>query len=472
MTKLPVYEMVIDENPESEVEVSFVALVDKPAIEKNFMAFASGLSVGDQVTVIPGKEHMPEHTGVTFTIAEILNGAVALKLPDGTIHKWYIESELSPVQKKFKMDFAADPVRQIISGPAMIPDTLIYRRDAGGEYDVFFSKETINQIALKFFKKDYQKNLNMFHDPMLSLQGVTIFESFISDKARGIQPMKGFEDLPDGTWFISAKVENPDVWAKVMSGEVKGFSVEGIFSYSKKPKAFELDLSELLNRTYNEKGLIPETDIMSLAKDLADKFKKTFFDGTPLVAPVAAAAPPVAPVAPPAPAALGTDYQLKDGTPVQIDRLEVGGVAMVAGVPAPAGDLELADGTLISVGEGGVIAMVTPGVAAAPAPAFSEVQMAALNEAITKAFTDYKTEMAAEKLAATAKMEELRLQPDTVKVLDNKLNQLFEIVEELTKVPTAEIVGDKPQTFSASKNESKEAKLKVLSDTLKKLKSA
>lgn len=408
MTKLPVYEMVIDQNPESEVEVSFVALVDKPAIEKNFMAFK-------------------------------------------------------------KMDFATDIKRQIISGPAMVADSLIYRRDAGGEYNVFFSKETISEIALKFFKKDYQKNLNLFHDPTLSLQGVTIFESFISDKSRGIQPMKGFEDLPDGTWFISAKVENPDVWAKVQSGEVKGFSVEGIFSYMKKPKQFETDLTELLNRTYNDKGLFLQTDIMSLAKDLADKFKKTFFEGTPLVAPVAAAAPVVAP---PVPVAASTDYQLKDGTPVQIDRLEVGGVAMVAGVPAPAGDLELADGTLVSVGEGGVIAMVTPSAAAAPAapvPAFSEVQMSALNEAIQKAFTDYKTEMAAEKLAAETRLNEAKA---ALGKQDEKIAGLFSIIEELTKVPTAEIVGDKPQTFSASKNETKEARLAILTASLKKLKSA
>lgn len=38
---LPIYEMVINPEETSEVEVSFVALVDKPAIEKNFMAFNS-----------------------------------------------------------------------------------------------------------------------------------------------------------------------------------------------------------------------------------------------------------------------------------------------------------------------------------------------------------------------------------------------------------------------------------------------
>jgi Putative phage serine protease XkdF len=172
---LPLYEMVIDENPDSDVEVSFIALVDKPAIEKTFMAF-----------------------------------------------------------RQARMRFATDTTRKIISGPAMIPDTPIYRNDAQGEYNVVFSKKTISDIVLKFFKKDYQKNLKMLHSSTEALEGVTIFESFISDKDRGIKPMIGFQDLPDGTWFVSAKIENPDAWTRIQSGEIKGFSVEGLFSYLKK----------------------------------------------------------------------------------------------------------------------------------------------------------------------------------------------------------------------------------------------
>ena len=45
-------------------------------------------------------------------------------------------------------------------------------------------------------------------------------------------PINGFEDVKDGSWFGSFKVENDDIWAKVKSGEFQGFSVEGIFGYS------------------------------------------------------------------------------------------------------------------------------------------------------------------------------------------------------------------------------------------------
>ena len=374
--------MVIDENPESEVEVSSVAFVDKPAIEKNFMAF-----------------------------------------------------------KGVKLDFATDAARQIVSGPAMVPDTLIYRRDQQGEYQVFFTKETIERIALKFLKKDYNKNLNLSHDPNLSLQGVTIFESFVSDKARGIQPMKGYEDLPDGTWFISAKVENPEVWQKITSGQVKGFSVEGIFSYVKKPKGFKEELEESLSGTYPEKVHFLETQVMSVVKDLIAKFKKEYFDGTPLVTPA-----PAAPT--PAPQGQQMDLQLKDGTQVSVDKMEVGGVLLIGGMPAPAGEHEFSDGTKVTVGEGGVITLVTPVNAAVAQPALT---MAEVEMAINKALTAYTEKMAAEKLAqATATTQTLTKQNETIK-------ELFNICEQLAEIPTVDSPTENRTTFSSEKVAGKEA---------------
>ena len=58
------------------------------------VATPGGFSVGDSVMVKPGKEHMPSHKGMTFTIAEIQGDTYALKLPDGSIHKWYTADEL------------------------------------------------------------------------------------------------------------------------------------------------------------------------------------------------------------------------------------------------------------------------------------------------------------------------------------------------------------------------------------------
>jgi len=170
--KLPVYKCCIDDDLESEVQVEFVSFVDKPAIDKNFLAF------------------------------------------------------------KEKIRFAIDSEKHVVSGPAMIADMLIYRNDPEklGEYYTVFDKAAILSIVQKFFRKGFIQNFSVMHNPETKTSGVTIFESFLTDETRGIAPMKGFEDVADGSWFISAKVDDPVIWEKVKSGEVKGFSVEGIFN--------------------------------------------------------------------------------------------------------------------------------------------------------------------------------------------------------------------------------------------------
>ena len=125
----------------------------------------------------------------------------------------------------------------IISGPLMLADQLIYRdNEKFGEHYVKFSPDTIKDIAIKFAKRKYQSNVNLMHDPSQVVDGVTMFESFIVDKKRGVLPMAGFEDVADGSWFGSFYVENNEVWNQVKSGELRGFSVEGLFDYEEPKK--------------------------------------------------------------------------------------------------------------------------------------------------------------------------------------------------------------------------------------------
>lgn len=139
-----------------------------------------------------------------------------------------------------------DEERRIISGVLMMPDTPIYRNDKiRGEYYCTFSKDTIEQIAVAFFDKGFQKNVNFMHDGNI-IDGFVLFESFISDSERGINPMKGFEDTPDGSWFGSMKVMNDEAWQLVKSGKFKGFSVEGAFGVLK--DEFYSDLEDLFSK--------------------------------------------------------------------------------------------------------------------------------------------------------------------------------------------------------------------------------
>ena len=270
--KLPIFNLEITNEDDSDVEVDFVALVDRPAIERQFLAFAEdsyndypeaavnnakralkwaeehgwgdcGESTGkiranqianrenltrDTIARISGFRRHQQNKDVPYS--EGCGGLMWDSWGGDAMINW-AERKLRQIEKQ---SFAIqDEEEKIISGPLMLADTPIYRNDQNGEYYVQFTKDTIKQIAQKFFRKGYHQNVNLMHDSGSIVNGLTMFESWISDEKRGIKPMLGFENVPDGSWFGSFKVENDDVWKLIKEGKVKGFSVEGVFNYRK-----------------------------------------------------------------------------------------------------------------------------------------------------------------------------------------------------------------------------------------------
>lgn len=138
---------------------------------------------------------------------------------------------------------------RIIMGPALIPDLQIKRSVMDQVFFVSIDRENILKTAIKFQVDGIANRLDTNHDSNL-LSGVTIFESFITNEKR-VQSVKGFEDLPVGTWFITAKVNNDEVWNKVKSGELKGFSIDALFSFEQADqldtKTIESTIKEILN---------------------------------------------------------------------------------------------------------------------------------------------------------------------------------------------------------------------------------
>ena len=146
-----------------------------------------------------------------------------------------------------EVQFKADVDRRIITGALMIADLPIYRRDSEmGEFMVVFDAPTIEQIAQKFFRGKKTNNVNEMHAEPLT--GITMFESFIIDKSRGISAPKGFKNIPEGSWFGSYKVENEDVWNNfIKTGDFKGFSVEGLFDLTP-VKMEKVDILDTFNK--------------------------------------------------------------------------------------------------------------------------------------------------------------------------------------------------------------------------------
>lgn len=130
------------------------------------------------------------------------------------------------------------------------------------------------------------------------------------------------------------------------------------------------------------------------------------------------------PAAPATEAPVMTDYELKDGGMVSIDKLEVGGTVMIDGNAALPGDIELKDGTKITIGDNGVItAIEMPSAPEEVAPAVED--MSAKFEAFTTATN--------EKFAAyESKFAEY----------EAKLGKANKVIEELLKL--SQLIVDAP----------------------------
>ena len=152
--------------------------------------------------------------------------------------------------------FEKDTTEHKIFGVAIRCDFPIYRIDNfGREYFVRFSKETIEQLVLKYSKENNFNLVSLQHDGNL-VEGVNLVELFIKDTEKGINP-KGFEHIEEGSLFCTYKVENPEVWEKIQNGEIKGFSIEICCDIQPTNETIELS-----------KQQPEETDINSFIDDL------------------------------------------------------------------------------------------------------------------------------------------------------------------------------------------------------------
>lgn len=125
-----------------------------------------------------------------------------------------------------------DEDKRIVVGAAMVPNKMIHRYDTmGNMYYVFFSKSSIKKMAAKFMKQKRTDETSIEHDGRkLGAEKVYVTESWVSeDSEKDKSAAYGF-NLPAGTWFVSMKVEDPKIWKKIKSGELTGFSVEGLFA--------------------------------------------------------------------------------------------------------------------------------------------------------------------------------------------------------------------------------------------------
>ena len=169
MNKKKIIELVIDENSEKN-GINAVSVVLNPAIEENFIALA-------------------KH-----------------------------EVELKEI----------DAEKRLLMGASLIPNKEIYRKDEqGNEFYIYFSEQTVRKASEMFFQNSKQNNATLNHDQ--KIEGMTVVESWIVDNPEMDKSKEYGFSFPKGTWVISMKVDNDEVWQDVKLGKVKGFSIEGYF---------------------------------------------------------------------------------------------------------------------------------------------------------------------------------------------------------------------------------------------------
>lgn len=171
---IPIYNCLINENPEDDSGIYAISFVDSPANESDFIALSK-----QQSEVFLNK----------------------------------------------------DPHKQILTGVVLRPDQLIYRKDSKlGEYYIKFSTEQIEKIAQKMMRTGLALQ-NTTHQHEAPLKGNYLSELWIiedpeKDKSRAL----GFSSLPKGTLMCSYKIADKHYWdTEIMTGNVKGFSLEGFF---------------------------------------------------------------------------------------------------------------------------------------------------------------------------------------------------------------------------------------------------
>lgn len=138
--------------------------------------------------------------------------------------------EIREEQSKTKFSFAVEGDQQIVVGPLMIPDKLIFRVDESQEpYYVYFTEETIAKIARKMMEEKKLDDINLEHEQDNVVDGGLIETWLVEDPQKDKQQVYGME-YPKGTWMGMYKIEDNDTWLKVKNGELKGFSIEGYFA--------------------------------------------------------------------------------------------------------------------------------------------------------------------------------------------------------------------------------------------------
>jgi hypothetical protein len=162
--------------------------------------------------------------------------------------------------------------KRILAGALMVADFPMYRNMNGKEFFVKFSSETIEQLADRMVLNNKLTAFNFEHDAKKELADMHIQQFFIINTELGVNTPIGFEELPNGSLFAFVKVNNEQVWNDyVKTGIVKGFSIEGNFATKE-----EFSEQQIINELEQINKINNMSDALKKLNELTDKLKAKF----------------------------------------------------------------------------------------------------------------------------------------------------------------------------------------------------
>lgn len=154
-----------------------------------------------------------------ITLEDFEQGMYKISLVD----KPAIEENFIYFSKQSIEMFANDEKREVV-GPIMIPNKEILRQSAeNGYYYVRFTEDTIREIMYNYSKKGLFNEFGIQHDN--DTTDVVMLEIWIKESDNDKSKDYGF-DLPNGTVFVKAKIESDELFNAIKDGEINGFSIE------------------------------------------------------------------------------------------------------------------------------------------------------------------------------------------------------------------------------------------------------
>ena len=155
-----------------------------------------------------------------ITLEDFEQGMYKISLVD----KPAIEENFIYFSKTEVIEMFANEEKREVVGPIMIPNKKILRfSPENGYYYVRFTEQTIRDIMYNYSKKGLFNEFGIHHQ--YDTKDVVLLEVWMKESENDKSTDYGY-DLPNGTVFVKTKIESDELFKAIKEGEVNGFSIE------------------------------------------------------------------------------------------------------------------------------------------------------------------------------------------------------------------------------------------------------